>query len=120
MDRNQVNTVMGAFFHLLLFFCTFMNRVSEFQQQEMHDHIMHQRVTKRKRNDDELAIASMVLQGFEYKFRRFWVDARSSHWISHVMDGVLLQEEQFMKKFRMNRNSFNALHGLLGMYRIQV
>ncbi len=120
MDRKQVNTVMGAFFHLLLSFCTFMNLVSEFQRQEMHDHT-RQRVTKRKRKD-ELAVASMAvaLQGFEYNFRRFWVDARSSHWISHVMDGVLLQEEQFMKTFRMNRNSFNALHGLLGMYRIQV
>ena len=97
-----------------------MNLVSEFQRQEMHDHT-RQRVTKRKRKD-ELAVASMAvaLQGFEYNFRRFWVDARSSHWISHVMDGVLLQEEQFTKTFHMNRNSFNAFHGFLGMYRVQV
>ena len=119
MDRNQVNTVMGAFFHLPLSFCTFMNLVSEFQRQEMHDH-MRQCITKRKRNDDELAVTSIALWGFEYKFRRFWVDAQSSHWISHVVDGVLLQEEQFMKTFHINRNSFNALHGLLGMYHIQV
>ena len=80
MDRKQLNTVMGAFFHLLLSFCMFMNLVSKFQQQEMHEHT-HYHVTKRKRNNDELAIASMavVLQGFEYKFRRFWVDAWSSY-----------------------------------------
>jgi hypothetical protein len=95
-----------------------MNLASEFQRLEMHNHA-RRCVTKRKRDDDdELAVTftAVALQEFVYNFRRFWVDARSSHWICHVGDGALLQEEQFAKCFRMNRNSFNTLHGLLGTY----
>ena len=98
-----------------------MNATAEFQRQEMHRH-ERKHVSKRRRGDDELAMAftAVALQESQYNFRRFWVDAGSNHWISHLLDGVLLQEEQFAKTFRMNRNSFNALHSLLGMYPIQI
>jgi len=72
--------------------------------------------------DDELALAlvAVALCGFDYNVRRFWVDARSIHWIHCVAEGVLLQEEAFQELFRMNRNSFEILHGLLGIYQDQV
>jgi hypothetical protein len=94
-----------------------MNVVIEFQRQEL----MHCRGRKRKRleDDDELALAFMVgvLESESlYNLRRFWVDTRSNHWITYVLDGMLLQEEQFTKMFRMNRSSFDLLHGVLGMH----
>jgi len=58
-------------------------------------------------------MAAAVLQ-LGYGSKRFWVDARSNHWINRVLDGALLQGEQFDRTFRMNRNSFHTLHGILG------
>ena len=51
-----------------------------------------------------------------YNFRTFWVDARSTHWVHRVMDGGLLQERQFDQTFRMSRNSFRTLQGILGNF----
>src|SRR5881394_1694899 len=52
--------------------------------------------------------------GIGYNFRRFWVDERSHHWITHVLNGNLLRDKRFEKTFRMSRKSFELLHGLLG------
>jgi hypothetical protein len=95
-----------------------MDLVSKFERLEMHH--ARKRITKRKRDNDELvvnvAFTSRALNKFLYNFHRFWVDARSSNWICCWMDGALLQEKQFAKCFHMNQNSFYTLHGLLGTY----
>ena len=61
-------------------------------------------------------IVPELVAGFGYKFRRFWVDERSQHWIRHVLNGKMLQDDRFEKTFRMSRDSFELLHGLLGTY----
>jgi len=86
-------------------------------QRELHQNSSQQSSKKRKRdNDEELFAFFAVVEVNGYKRRRFWVDARSNHWIRRVLDGMLLQETQFDKAFRMNRNSFETLHGFLGTY----
>jgi hypothetical protein len=65
--------------------------------------------------DSEIILGALVASG-GYNFRRFWVDARSSHFVGRVLSGALLQEEAFDRTFRMSRNSFRILHGLLGTY----
>jgi len=122
--RKRIITVLGGLFHLLVSFCVSISVVIEFQRQELMlpRGQKRKRVEKRRRADDELALTFMVAvleSESQYNLRRFWVDTRSNHWITYVLDGVLLQEEQFTKMFRMNRNSFDILHGLLGMHFIQ-
>ena len=46
---------------------------------------------------------------------RFWVDTRSSHWSCNVLDGVLLQDDEFEKTFRMTLASFLHLHDIIGI-----
>ena len=81
-----------------------------------------QRVAKRKRDydndDDDMGAICMIVHelaaGIGYNFRRFWVDERSHHWITHVLNRNMLRDERFEKTFRMSRKSFELLHGLLG------
>jgi hypothetical protein len=122
MDHRQLALVMGGFIQLLLSFRSFREACTEFERQgmEFNSPQAMEAVKKRKR-EDELAVAftTVAVQGFQYNFRRFWVDARSNHWITRVMDGRLLQEEQFVTCFRMSRNSFASLHGILGTFQDQ-
>jgi hypothetical protein len=117
MERNRIILVTAAFLQLLLSFCGFINTAVQFQQKETYLQ-RRKRLLKRRRDDDELALAFTVaaVQRHHYNFRRFWVDARSNHWVNRVLDGVLLQGDEFAKTFRMNRNSFNAFHAFLGTY----
>ena len=71
---------------------------------------------KRKREDDAVTVASAAVLQLGHGSKRFWVDARSNHWITRVIDGTLIQGEEFDRTFRMNRNSFHTLHGILGTY----
>jgi DDE superfamily endonuclease len=68
------------------------------------------RAAKRKRDELDLAefIAPLSRTGG-------LGDVRSSHWTTHDLNG-LFQGERFEKTFRMSKNSFNMLHGLLGSY----
>ena len=70
---------------------------------------------KRNQEDDELALVGAFVCP-QKRIRRFWIDARSNHWIVRVLDGMLLQEAQFDKAFRMSRNSFDVLHSVLGIF----
>ena len=113
-------TAMGTFFHVLLASRMFISLGAGILQQELHKNSTQGRL-KRKRDDDELLAFFAVVgaNGFKRSLR-FWVDARSNHWIRRVVDGMLLQDNQFDKAFRMNRNSFETLHGFLGMYFLQL
>ena len=47
--------------------------------------------------------------------RRVWVDVRSGEWNTLLLNGIILQDEQFEKTFRMSLNSFVVLYDLLGI-----
>jgi hypothetical protein len=40
---------------------------------------------------------------------------RSDDWITRVIDGLLLQGQEFVRNFRMTRESFDHLHAILSM-----
>ena len=75
----------------------------------------HQRVAKRKHDEYDLAILATAVPAFSASIRRFWVDVRSGEWNTLLLNGIMLQDEQFEKTFRMSRNSFAVLHDLLGI-----
>src|SRR5579859_546286 len=64
-------------------------------------------------NNEEDLIA--LLSTFHPQTRRNWMEVRSTHWIRHILSGVLLQGQQFEDFFRISRNSFEHLHALLGI-----
>jgi len=81
-----------------------------------HEHVDIKQRRKRAREGEDDAVTAAAVFQLGYGSKRFWVDARSNHWISRVLDGALLQGEEFERTFRMNRNSFHTLHGILGTY----
>jgi hypothetical protein len=126
MDHRRLSLAMGAVTQFLLSFCSFIEAFAESEQlmMEYYSTQARKRIKKRKRRveDDEfvLAFTTVAHPAIQYNFRRFWVDARSNHWITRVLDGALLQGTQFSSYFRMNRNSFAILHGILGTFMIKV
>ena len=121
MERQRMITAMGTFLYVLLASRMFVNLGADILQRELHENST-QGPLKRKRDDDNELFAFFAVVGANGFKRspRFWVDARSNHWIRRVVDGMLLQDNQFDKAFRMNRNSFETLHGFLGMYLLQL
>ena len=85
----------------------------EFEWQQLKED-MDRRITKRKRDDYNFAVFASAVPSFSSKVRRFWVDVRSNEWNELLLNGIMLQDEQFEKTFRMTRDSFAILHGLLG------
>jgi hypothetical protein len=81
--------------------------------------VRKRRILKRRRDINVASViaTTVALQEHQYGFRRFWVGTRSTHWILHMLEGTILAGEQFEKFFRMDRNSFEGLHAILGMYR---
>src|SRR2546429_366215 len=67
--------------------------------QNLHEHMQRR---KRIREDEDDAVMAAAVLHLSYGSKRFWVDARSNHWINRVLDGTLLQGEQFDRTFRMN------------------
>jgi hypothetical protein len=61
---------------------------------------------------DEALEAILLIQSLPN--RRWWMAPQSHGWCQMVLDGEMLQEEEFRSTFRMTRNSFNQLHALLG------
>jgi len=74
----------------------------------------HRRVAKRKRDEYTLAVLAAAVPAFSASVPRFWVDVRSGVWNTLLLNGVMLQDKQFEKTFRMSWNSFAVLHDLLG------
>jgi len=79
---------------------------------------------KRKReaieaeDDDTQTLFMLFLEALSTNtsnFRSIWVEPRSLHWGIRVLGGHILQRQLFAQTFRMNRNSFEALHALLGI-----
>jgi hypothetical protein len=85
----------------------------EFERQQLKED-MDRRITKRKRDKYDFAVLASAIPLFSSKVRRFWVDVRSNEWNELLLNGIMLQDEQFEKTFRMSRDSFAILHGLLG------
>ena len=67
-----------------------------------------------------MAILAAAVPAFGRKAHQFWVDVQSREWNRFLVSEIVLQDEQFEKTFRMNRNSFNVLHGLLGTATIHI
>ena len=86
----------------------------EFDQQQTREE-EHRRVAKRKRDEYDLAVLAAAVPAFSASIRRFWVDVRSGEWNTFLLNGIMLQDEQFEKTFRMSRNSFAVLDDLLGI-----
>jgi hypothetical protein len=121
MDKQQTLTAVAAFLPVLQSFRTLMDLAAVLSHQEQKE-CESRRIKKRKREDDDLAAVSSIaimLDGNGYNFRRFWVDTRSNHWIRHVLNGMVLRETEFDKVFRMSRDTFNKLHDILRMNRLQ-
>ena len=115
MDQRRVVLALVAFVQVILAFRMFTNANAQFQQLEFNRYSRHG-CKKRRREGDDLALVTVGASICSQKrMRRIWVYARSSHWITRVLDGMLLRESQFDKAFRMSRNSFDVLHGLLGI-----
>lgn len=114
MDQRRAILIVLAFFQVLLAARVLMGAVIEFQTQELNRK-RRRIIKKRSREDNELAMAGIFAAIQKKRIRRFWVDARSNHWITRVLDGMLLRAAEFDNIFRMSRNSFNLLHGLLGI-----
>ena len=114
MHQRQAILVVIAFLQVLVVSRILMNVNTELQKLELR---RNARCTsaKRDREDDELALIGAFICP-QKRVRRFWIDARSNHWIVRVLDGMLLQEGQFDKAFRMSRNSFDVLHSVLGIF----
>ena len=96
-----------------------LNNITEFEQLQLRQED-HRRVAKRKRDEYDLAVLVAAVPAFSRIDRRFWVDVRSGEWNRFLVSGIVLQDEQFEKTFRMNRNSFNVLHELLGTTTINI
>ena len=114
MDAQQRNKVLTAIIHVLLSLNMVMRLVVGAEHVELLNYGM--RHVRSHVEDDDIvnALIAFRIATFNYGFRRFWIDARSCHWINRVLDGMLLQGGQFDRAFRMSRNSFEALHGILG------
>ena len=50
-----------------------------------------------------------------FNSQSIWVELRSLYWGIRILGGHILQRQLFAQMFRMNRNSFEALHALLGI-----
>src|SRR5436305_8723183 len=75
------------------------------------------KISRRLKTHDDtemLLLLHLTLTQTLYGRRRFWADARSQHWVYHVSEGVLLQQDAFEKTFRLSRRSFNKLLSYLG------
>ena len=79
---------------------------------------------KRKRDEDAeedvhflMAITAAACRPYPQHFE---MDICSSHWITRVLEGMLLRDDEFDKCFRMSRNSFHALHMFLGIVLHQI
>ena len=114
MDARRRKAVIIAFFSTLMVSRIFMILSAVVRQRKLSPNRSEHVSRKRKRENDECeAVTAAAALQLSHGCVRFWMDARSNHWITRVLDGTLLQGEEFERTFRMNRNSFHILHGIL-------
>ena len=92
--------------------CAVLNDAVEFNQQQVQEE-EHRRIAKRKRDEYDLAFLAAAVPVFSASIRRFWVDVRSGKWNTLLLNGIILQDVQFEKTFRMSQNFFAVFHDLL-------
>ena len=112
--RHTITTADALAVHVSRSCRAVLNDAVEFDQQQTREE-EHRRVAKRKRDEYDLAVLAAAVPAFSASIRRFWVDVRSGEWNTLLLNGIMLQDEQFEKTFRMSRNSFAVLHDLLGI-----
>jgi hypothetical protein len=71
-----------------------MNQIAEFQEQ-------NRQREERKRDEYDLAVLTAAVPGFAGNARRFWVDVQSGQWNTFLLNGVVLQDAEFEKTFRI-------------------
>lgn len=79
--------------------------LEEVEQQRRHQFIK----TLNQPDEAEAILLAQLLPN-----RRWWMAPRAYGWCQMVLDGVILEEQEFKSTFRMTQNSFNQLHALLG------
>lgn len=114
--QEAIKALIAICCYIILSLSILRDRATELEQHR------RQSITKRRRQDDDdiaairIIVPNLVAESVGYSFRRFWVDERSQHWITGVLSGTFLQNDRFQRTFRMSRNSFELLHGILGTY----
>ena len=115
MDQlSTITTACALAVYVSKFCCTVLNDAVEFNQQQVREE-EHRRIAKQKRNEYDLAFLAAAVPVFSASIHRFWVDVWSGEWNTLLLNGIILQDVQFKKTFRMSRNSFAVLHDLLGI-----
>jgi hypothetical protein len=105
MERSQaIKTTLATFSYFLLSFSTFMN-VAVKPRKENQIRKRRRGISKKKENHEVLFIyTALVGVGLKSNsIRRFWVDIRSSDWITNLLNGQVLQEERFQRVFRKSK-----------------
>ena len=97
MDHSQAIQLIAACTQLLQSSHMCMDYAIESQYRKSLQKVK-QYVKRRNLSDAAFCIAIQA-DTSGYNFRRFWVDARSTHWVHRVMDGGILQERQFDQTF---------------------
>jgi len=115
MNQRQAILIVVAIFQVLLASKILVNVHTELEQLESRRHA-RRTAKKRKQDDNDLALLGALIYTQKTMVRRFWIDAQSNHWITCVLDGMLLQEAQLDKAFQMSRNVFDMLHSVLGLF----
>jgi hypothetical protein len=117
MDDRRRKLAIAASLLLVMLSCHLYTTVVVIAHREELVRQQCRRARKRKRENNDLIafLGAFGVAKTNCGFRRFWVDARSSHWIYRILDGMVLQGEEFDKFFRISCNSFNTLHALLGI-----
>ena len=118
MEVNRQNTTVTAMSVVVIQLCyaimTLMTAILQEEssrQQKIHG-------AKRKRCEDDDFENAFLLQAaalgtLNHGFHRFWVDARSTHWLSRLLEGRMLPGAAFDRFFRLSRVSFQQLHSIL-------
>lgn len=90
-----------------LFYVVTANLLLQLEEEERQDTLNTNAI-----DDDDLEV---VLQASSMPISRPWAFVRSHEWKQKVLAGTVLQERgEFETYFRMSRDSFNALHEILG------
>ena len=118
MEVNRRNTTMTAVSVVVIQLCYAVMTVMTAILPEESSRRQKILGAKRKRRDDDDFENAFLLQAaavgtLNHGFRRFWVDARSTHWLSRLLEGRMLQGAAFDRFFRLSRASFQQLHSTL-------
>src|SRR5579862_5035143 len=107
MEPLTIQTLGLLAIHIATSHYDILNNITEFEQLQLRQED-HRCVAKRKHDEYDLAVLVAAVSAFSRIDCRFWVDIWSGELDRFLVNGIVLQDEQFEKTFRMNQNSFNV------------